>query len=126
MLVKPDSEGRRLGELVGDREIGETIDVTVDEPVPGTTHYASAKGGLHGMLPSLVGELGPAGIGVNIVQPALTTTENNLKRIPEEMRDMVAACAATRHLSTAEDVAAAIVFVTSPSLDGKSCCMVLL
>jgi hypothetical protein len=30
MLVKPDSEGRRLVELVGDREIGETMDATTE------------------------------------------------------------------------------------------------
>ena len=86
----------------------------VDEPVPGTTHYASAKGGLHGMFPSLVGQLGPVGIGVNIVQPGLTTTENNLKRIPQAVRDMVAARIPTRRLSTPEDVAVAIVFLASP------------
>ena len=67
------------------------------------------------MFPALVGELGPAGIGVNIVQPGLTTTEKNLERMPQAVRDMVAARVPTRRLSTPEDVAAAIVFLASPA-----------
>jgi 3-oxoacyl-[acyl-carrier protein] reductase len=59
---------------------------------------------------SLARELGPAGILVNIVMPAMTTTERVLRTVPEPVRRMIAGHLATGRLSAPCDVANAIVF----------------
>jgi NAD(P)-dependent dehydrogenase (short-subunit alcohol dehydrogenase family) len=75
--------------------------------------YAAAKAALAGLTTSLARELGPDGILVNIVMPALTTTERVLLAVPEPVRHMIAGHLPTGRLSTPDDVAAAIVFLCS-------------
>lgn len=75
--------------------------------------YAAAKAALAGLTSSLARELGPAGILVNIVMPALTTTERVVATVPEPVRKMIAGHVASGRLSTPEDVANTIVFLCS-------------
>ncbi len=75
--------------------------------------YAASKAALSGLAVSLARELGSAGILVNIVLPALTTTERVRRTVPEPVQRMIAGHLATGKLSTPEDVAAAIVFLCS-------------
>jgi 3-oxoacyl-[acyl-carrier protein] reductase len=75
--------------------------------------YSASKAALAGLTASLSRELGPEGILVNIVMPAMTTTERVLEAVPAPVRDMIASRLATGRLSTPEDVATAIVFLCS-------------
>ncbi|MBO0874654.1 MAG: SDR family oxidoreductase [Pseudonocardia sp.] len=75
--------------------------------------YAASKAALTGLTASLARELGPDGILVNIVMPAMTTTERILRTVPEPVQHMIASHVATGKLSTPDNVAAAIVFLCS-------------
>jgi NAD(P)-dependent dehydrogenase (short-subunit alcohol dehydrogenase family) len=75
--------------------------------------YATTKAGLAGLAGSLARELGPDGILVNIVMPAMTTTERIVRAVPEPVRQMIAGRVATKRLSSPDDVANAIVFLCS-------------
>jgi NAD(P)-dependent dehydrogenase (short-subunit alcohol dehydrogenase family) len=75
--------------------------------------YAASKAALTGLTASLARELGPAGILVNIVMPALTTTERVVSTVPEPVRTMIAGHAPTRRLSTPDDVANTLLFLCS-------------
>ena len=75
--------------------------------------YAASKAALVGLTSSLARELGPDGILVNIVMPAMTTTERVQRTVPEPVRQAIAGHLATRRLSTPADVANVIVFLCS-------------
>jgi 3-oxoacyl-[acyl-carrier protein] reductase len=75
--------------------------------------YAAGKAALAGLTACLARELGPDGILVNIVMPAMTTTERVLCTVPEPVRQMIAGRLASGRLSTPDDVAAAVVFLCS-------------
>lgn len=75
--------------------------------------YAATKAALTGLTASLARELGPEGILVNIVMPAMTTTDRVLRTVPEPVQQMIAGHLPTGRLSTPNDVAAAIVFLCS-------------
>lgn len=75
--------------------------------------YAANKAGLHGLARSLAREVGTDGILVNVVLPALTTTERVMANVPEPVRQMIAGHLATGKLSTPAGVASAIVFLCS-------------
>jgi 3-oxoacyl-[acyl-carrier protein] reductase len=79
----------------------------------GGEFYGAAKGALHGMVPSLAWQLGPDGILVNVVSPALTLTERMLRVLPEPARLAEISRTPTGRLSTEEDVANMIVFLAS-------------
>lgn len=75
--------------------------------------YAAAKAALTGLAGSLARELGPAGILVNIVMPAMTTTERIQRTVPEAVQQTIASYLPTKRLPTPEEVANAIVFLCS-------------
>lgn len=54
-----------------------------------------------------------SGVLINVVSPGFTTTENNLDRFTDELRESVRARTPSGALSTPEDVAAAVVFLGS-------------
>ncbi len=75
--------------------------------------YAATKSALAGLTASLAREFGSDGILVNIVMPAMTTTDRVLRMVPEPVQRMVAGHLPTGRLSTPDDVANAIVFLCS-------------
>ena len=75
--------------------------------------YAASKAALAGLTTSLARELGPDGILVNIIMPAMTTTERIQHTVPEPVQRMIAGHLATGKLSTPTDIANAIVFLCS-------------
>lgn len=79
----------------------------------GAGPYAAAKGGLHGLTPTLAKELGPAGILVNVVMPGFTLTERNAGRIPDERRRQVEQTSPIRRILPPEEVVPSIVFLCS-------------
>ena len=80
---------------------------------PGLGPYATAKAGLEGLSRTLAVELGPAGILSNIVMPGAVMTERTARNLKPEHVEQIKARAATRQLTTPEDVAAVIVFLGS-------------
>ena len=75
--------------------------------------YAATKSALTGLAASLARELRPEGILVNIIMPAMTSTDRILRSVPEPVRQMIAGHLATGKLSTPDDIANAILFLCS-------------
>jgi 3-oxoacyl-[acyl-carrier protein] reductase len=81
---------------------------------PGGTPYSTAKAAIHGLVASLRWELGPHNILINLVSPGFTLTPRNLQNFPDAFREQAASRVPTGHLSTPEDVAPTVVFLSSP------------
>lgn len=81
----------------------------------GASAYATAKSGLEGLVSALKWEGADAGVLVNVVAPGFTVTEGNLVRFGDDVRETVRQRTPSGHLSTPEDVAAAVVFLGSPA-----------
>lgn len=79
----------------------------------GATAYATAKSGLEGLAAALKWEGGDAGVLVNVVAPGFTVTERNLATFGDDVREPVRQRTPSGRLSIPEDVAAAVVFLSS-------------
>ncbi|RBI60442.1 hypothetical protein DMJ13_19255 [halophilic archaeon] len=86
--------------------------LSAEDGSSGMAAYATAKAGLHGLTGVLADEFGDAGILTNVVMPGMVLTERNLKR-PEEVREAVAERTPSKQISTPEDVANLVVFLSS-------------
>ncbi|MCF6468937.1 SDR family oxidoreductase [Nonomuraea sp. MG754425] len=82
-----------------------------EEGVPGPGPYGTAKMALHGMARALAWEAGRDGVLVNVAVAGLTIT--GVRAFPQEVLDRLAARTPSRRLSTADDMAALIVFLGS-------------
>jgi 3-oxoacyl-[acyl-carrier protein] reductase len=80
----------------------------------GQTNYAAAKAGLLGFTKSLAREIGSRNITVNTVAPGFIDTDMT-RGLAEEQREALARQIPLGRLGTAEEVAAAVVFLASPS-----------
>ncbi len=81
---------------------------------PGQTNYAAAKAGLVGFSKSLAREIGSRNITVNTVAPGFIDTDMT-RELSEEQRDALAKNIPLARLGSAEEVAAAVVFLASPA-----------
>ncbi len=81
---------------------------------PGQTNYAAAKAGLVGFSKSLAREIGSRNITVNTVAPGFIDTDMT-RELAEEQRQALASQIPLGRLGSAEEVAAAVVFLASPS-----------
>lgn len=75
--------------------------------------YAATKAALVGLTSSVARELGPDGILVDIILPAMTTTDRIRDTVPDTVQQTIASHLATGKLSTPTDIANAIVFLCS-------------
>jgi len=80
----------------------------------GQSNYAAAKGGLIAFTKSVAREVAAFGITANAVAPGLIETDM-VAAMPERARAASVAETVVGHLGRPEDVAAAVVFLTSPS-----------
>jgi 3-oxoacyl-[acyl-carrier protein] reductase len=76
-------------------------------PGEGFCAHSTAKSGLDAFAKSLALELGPKGVRVNVVAPGLTLTDA-VARLPQPVKDGMAAHTPLRRNALAEDVAGAI------------------
>lgn len=83
-----------------------------EEGLPGPGAYGTAKMALHGMARALAWEAGKDGILVNVAAAGFTLTERE-RPVPQEVVDALTARVPTRRLSTADDLAALILFLGS-------------
>jgi 3-oxoacyl-[acyl-carrier protein] reductase len=81
---------------------------------PGQTNYAAAKAGLLGFTKSLAREVASRGITVNAVAPGFIDTDMT-RALNEEQRGALQAQIPLGRLGAAEDIAAAVLFLASPS-----------
>jgi 3-oxoacyl-[acyl-carrier protein] reductase len=82
------------------------------QPLPRMGAYAAAKSALESMANTMAIELGPLGIAVNVVTPALTLTDASLI-MPETFRERVRESRPLKKHLYPEDVAGAIAFLAS-------------
>jgi 3-oxoacyl-[acyl-carrier protein] reductase len=80
----------------------------------GQTNYAAAKAGLVGFSKSLAREIGSRNITVNTVAPGFIDTDMT-RELAEEQRSELSAQIPLGRLGSAEEVAAAVVFLASPA-----------
>ena len=80
----------------------------------GQANYSAAKAGLIGLTRALAREVGSRNITVNAVAPGFVETEI-LSRLPAELLERARQAAAIPRLGTPDDVAAAVLFLASPS-----------
>ncbi len=80
----------------------------------GQTNYAAAKAGLIGFSKSLAREIGSRSITVNTVAPGFIDTDMT-RELPEGQRQALASQIPLGRLGSPEEVAAAVVFLASPS-----------
>ncbi|MEP7245402.1 MAG: 3-oxoacyl-ACP reductase FabG [Gammaproteobacteria bacterium] len=81
---------------------------------PGQVNYSAAKAGLLGFTKSLAREVASRGITVNAVAPGFIDTDMT-RALNEEQRAGLQAQVPVGRLGSAEDIAAAVLFLASPS-----------
>ena len=81
---------------------------------PGQVNYSAAKAGIAGMTRSLAREIGSRAITVNCVAPGFIDTDMT-RALPEQQREALLAHIPLGRLGRPEDVAAAVLFLASPS-----------
>jgi 3-oxoacyl-[acyl-carrier protein] reductase len=79
---------------------------------PGQTNYAASKGGIEALTRSLAHELGSRGITVNAVAPGFIDTDMTAV-LQEDVRQALLERIPLGHLGSVEDVARAVVFLSS-------------
>lgn len=94
----------------------------VRRPVAGTSVYAAAKAGVEGFTRAMALELGPAGVRVNCVAPALVRSDiwTSAGMPPERYEELLAERAAEYPLGRVgepEDIASLVSFIVSSRAD---------
>src|ERR1700753_2427663 len=81
---------------------------------PGQVNYSAAKAGLLGFTKSLAKEVASRGIYVNVVAPGFIDTDMT-RALNDEQRSKLLEQIPTGRLGSAADIAAAVLFLASPS-----------
>lgn len=84
-----------------------------EEGHPPSPHYVAAKAALHGLGRALAWDAGADGVLTNVVAAGFTRTERNQDRFPDELFSRAGALTPQQRVSTAEDVANAVLWLGS-------------
>lgn len=87
--------------------------MTGKRPLPGRSPYASGKAALIGLVRTLAAEAGPHGVRVNLLSPGPVAGERLDSVLTPEVRRQWLSATPMRRLTTAEEVAAAALFLCS-------------
>ena len=82
--------------------------------LPGQANYAASKAGVIGMARAVAREVASRGITVNVVAPGLIETDMTTA-LGEDRLALLADQVPAGRLGTPEEVAAAVVFLASPT-----------
>lgn len=102
-----------------DKKRGKIIVVSsrlAQQPLPRLGAYAAAKAALEAMANTMAIELGPLGITVNVVTPAMTLTDASAI-MPEEYKERVRQSRPLRKHLYPEDIAGTIAFLATDDAD---------
>ncbi|MCC6319846.1 MAG: 3-oxoacyl-[acyl-carrier-protein] reductase [Phycisphaerales bacterium] len=91
----------------------------------GQANYAAAKSALLGLSKTIARELGGKGITCNVVAPGYIETDMTAN-LPQEIKDKLLGMLAVKRLGIADDIAAAVSYVTSDEaayLTGQTICV---
>ena len=80
---------------------------------PGQANYAAAKAGLIGFTKAVAREVASRNVTVNALAPGYVTT-GMVEQLPEETRQRILSRIPMARFGSAEDVAEAVVFLSSP------------
>ena len=80
---------------------------------PGQANYAAAKAGMIGMAKSLAAEIATRGITINCIAPGMIATAMT-DALSNEQRSRITAMIPLGRLGSADDIAAAAVYLASP------------
>ena len=83
---------------------------------PGQTNYAASKAGIIGFSKSLAKELGSRGVNVNVVAPGYVETDMT-GALSDEARDAMLGSVVLGRPATPQDVANAVLFLSSDAAD---------
>ena len=97
---------RRFGRVIG---ITSVVGITGN---PGQANYAAAKAGMIGMMKSIAREYAKRGVTANCVAPGYIATPMTDK-LNEKQREAILGMIPTARIGTADEVAAAVVFLAS-------------
>ena len=98
---------RRFGRIIG---ITSVVGVTGN---PGQGNYAAAKAGIVGMMKSIAAEYARRGVTANCVAPGFIATAMTDK-LNDKQREAILTRVPAARLGTADDIAAAVVYLASP------------
>ena len=102
------------------KDKGKVVNVVSTAALGRTAHgwlpYVSAKSALLGLSRNLALELGPKGINVNMVSPSMVDTDL-VSDVPQRFKDMAIMSTPLRRMGCVEDVAQAVLFLSSPMSD---------
>ncbi|MGB0749842.1 MAG: 3-oxoacyl-[acyl-carrier-protein] reductase [Magnetospiraceae bacterium] len=97
---------QRYGRIIG---ITSIVGVTGN---PGQANYAASKAGMIGMSKALAQEVASRGITVNTVAPGFIATPMT-RELPDAQKDRLIEAIPAARLGTAEDIAAAVLYLAS-------------
>lgn len=80
----------------------------------GQANYCAAKAGMEGMFRAIAREVAPRGITANIIAPGFVDTQMTAK-LPDKVREHFLKAIPLGRMATAEEIAAAVLFLSSPS-----------
>ena len=84
---------------------------------PGSTAYATAKGGVSTLTRAMAKELVPENILVNAIAPGIITTPFHDRYTPPDVREKQVASIPMGREGTPEETVGAVLFLASPAAD---------
>ena len=99
---------KRFGRLIG------VSSIVARMGNAGQANYCASKAGMEGLFRAVAKEVAARGVTVNTVAPGFIDTDMT-KNLPSDWKDLIIAQTPAKRMGNAEEVAAAVLFLASPS-----------